>query len=84
MSCGYSDAFCEGAVQEADMDALLNMTILAVATIAALALASAAQWAMLQLAMRSMRPATAARQGVVRTELAHATGQLARAYAGQR
>jgi hypothetical protein len=66
------------------MDALLNMTILAVATIGALALASAAQWAMLQLAMRSMRPATAARREVVRTELAHATGQLARAYAGHR
>jgi hypothetical protein len=66
------------------MVALLNITILAVATIGALALASAAQWAMLQLVMRSMRPATAARLGVVRTELAHATGQLARAYAGQR
>jgi hypothetical protein len=50
-----------------------------------LALASAAQWAMLRLAMRSMRPATAAdRQGVVRTQLAHGTGQLARAFAGHR
>jgi hypothetical protein len=39
---------------------------------------------MLRLAMRSMRPATAAQRGVVRTELAHATGQLARAYAGHR
>jgi hypothetical protein len=66
------------------MVALLNITILAVATIAALALASAAQWAMLQLAMRSMRPATAARRSVVPTELAHGTGQLARAYAGHR
>ena len=42
------------------MDALLDMTVLAVATVGALALASAAQWAMLRLAMRSMRPATAA------------------------
>jgi hypothetical protein len=66
------------------MVALLNITILAVATIGALALASAAQWAMLQLAMRSMRPATAVRRSVVRTELAQATGQLARAYAGHR
>ena len=66
------------------MIALLDMTILAVATLGALALASAIQWAMLQLAMRSMRPATAARQGVVRTQLAHGAGQLARAYAGHR
>lgn len=66
------------------MIALLDMTILAVATLGALALASAIQWAMLQLAMRSMRPATAARQDVVRTQLAHGTGQLARAYAGHR
>lgn len=66
------------------MVALLNLTVLAVATVGALALASAAQWAMLQLAMRSMRPATAGRQAVVRTELAHGTGQLARAYAGHR
>lgn len=63
------------------MVALLNLTVLAVATIGALALASAAQWAMLQLAVRSMRPATAARQGVVATQLAHGTSQLARAYA---
>jgi hypothetical protein len=66
------------------MDALLDVTVLAVATIGALALASAAQWAMLRLAMRSMRPATAARQVVVATHLAHGTGQLARAYAGHR
>ena len=66
------------------MDALLNMTILAVATVGALALASAVQWAMLRLAMRSMQPVAANRRGVVRTELAHGTGQLARAYAGNR
>jgi hypothetical protein len=66
------------------MVALVDMTVMAVATVGALALASAVQWAMLQMAMRSMRPATAARQGVVRTELAHGTGQLARAYAGHR
>jgi Flp pilus assembly protein CpaB len=66
------------------MDAFLDMSVLAVATLGALALASAAQWAMLRLAMRSMQPATAKRQGVVRTELAHGTGQLARAYAGNR
>lgn len=65
------------------MDALIETTILAVATVGALALASAVQWAMLQLAMRSMRPATAARQ-VVATQFAHGTGQLARAYASHR
>ena len=81
---GSDCAFSLDAVQEADMVALLDMTILAVATVGALALASAFQWAMLQMAMRSMRPATAARQGVVRTELAHCTAQLARAYAGHR
>ena len=63
------------------MVALLNLTVLAVATIGALALASAAQWAMLQLAMRSMRPATSARQSVSATQLAHGTSQLTRAYA---
>lgn len=67
------------------MVALLDMTVLAVATVGALALASAAQWAMLRLALRSMRPATsAARHRLVRTELAHGTGQLARAFAGHR
>jgi hypothetical protein len=66
------------------MNALLDMTVLAVATVGALALASAAQWAMLQLAMKSMRPATAARQGMTRTQLAQGTGQLARAYAAHR
>jgi len=67
------------------MVALLDMAVLTVATVAALALASAVQWAMLQLAVRSMQPATAAaRQGGVRTELVHGTGQLARAYAGRR
>jgi len=66
------------------MDALLDMTVLAVATVGALALASAAQWAMLRLAMRSMRPATATRSAAVATQLAHGTGQLARAYAGGR
>jgi Flp pilus assembly protein CpaB len=66
------------------MDALLDLTVLAVATVGALALASAVQWAMLRLAMRSMQPATANRQGIVRTELAHGAGKLARAYAGNR
>jgi hypothetical protein len=75
------NAYLFGAAQEADMVALLDMTVLAVATVGALALASAVQWAMLQLAMRSMRPATAG-HAVVRTQLAQGTGQLARAYAG--
>jgi hypothetical protein len=66
------------------MDALLEMAVLTLATVGALALASAVQWAMLRLAMRSMQPATANRLGVVRTELVQGTGQLARVYAGQR
>jgi hypothetical protein len=66
------------------MDTLIEMTVLAVATVGALGLASAVQWVMLRLAMRSMAPATAGRVGVVRTELAHGTGQLARAFAGHR
>jgi hypothetical protein len=81
---GRRTAFLFAAVQEAVMDAFLDMSVLTVATLGALALASAVQWAMLRLAMRSMQPATANRQGVVRTELAHGTGQLARAYAGNR
>jgi len=63
------------------MVALLDMTVLAVATVGALALASAVQWAMLQTTVRSMRPATA-RDGVVRAQLVHGTAQLARAHAG--
>ena len=67
------------------MVAFLDLTVLAVATVGALALASVAQWAMLHLAIRSMSPATAtSRQGVVRPQLEHGTSQLARAYAGHR
>jgi hypothetical protein len=66
------------------MDALLDLAVLAVATLGALALASAVQWAMLRLAMRSMQPATASRQGIERSELVHGTGQLARVYADNR
>jgi hypothetical protein len=65
------------------MIALLDMTVLAVATVLALAAATSMQWILLRVAMRSMRPA-AVRPAVVRTELVHATGQLARAYAGHR
>jgi hypothetical protein len=65
------------------MIALLEMTILAVATMLALAVATSIQWILLRMAMRTMRPA-AVRPAVLRTELVHATGQLARAYAGHR
>ena len=66
------------------MVAFLDLTVLAVATVGALALASAAQWAMLHLAIRSMSPATAASRQDVRPQLEHGTSQLARAYAGHR
>jgi hypothetical protein len=65
------------------MIALLDMTILALATVLALAAATSMQWILLKVAMLTMRPA-AVRPAVLRTELVHATGQLARAYAGHR
>lgn len=65
------------------MMALLDMTVLGLATVLALAAATSIQWVLLKVAMRTMRPA-ALRRAVARTELVHATGQLARAYAAHR
>jgi hypothetical protein len=65
------------------MVALLDMTILAVATVGALALASAAQWAMLQLALRPMRLASSGASGRG-SNAAGGPGPLARAFAGPR
>jgi hypothetical protein len=61
------------------MIALLSFTTLAVATIFALAAGTAFQWLLLQVSVRLMQPATVRRR-VVRTELAHGTAQLARAF----
>jgi hypothetical protein len=65
------------------MIALLSFTTLAVATIFALAAGTAFQWMLLQVSLRLMQPATARRR-VARTELAHGTAQLARAFAPHR
>ena len=65
------------------MIALLSFTTLAVATIFALAAGTAFQWLLLQVSVRLMQPA-AARHRVVRTDLAHGTTQLARAFVAHR
>jgi hypothetical protein len=65
------------------MIALLSFTTLAVATILALAAGTAFQWLLLQVSVRLMQPTTARRR-VVRTELAHGTAQLARAFVAHR
>jgi hypothetical protein len=65
------------------MIALLSFTTLAVATIFALAAGTAFQWLLLRVSVQLMQPATARRR-VVRTELAHGTAQLARAFVAHR
>jgi hypothetical protein len=65
------------------MIALLSFTTLAVATIFALAAGTAFQWLLLRVSVHLMQPATARRR-VARTELAHGTAQLARAFAPHR
>jgi hypothetical protein len=65
------------------MIALLSFTTLAVATILALAAGTAFQWLLLRVSLQLMQPATARRR-VLRTELAHGTPQLARAFAPHR
>ncbi len=62
------------------MIATLELTILAVVTIFAVAVAAGLHWLCLGAAFRMMRPATA-RKIPVRTELARGTEQLARAFA---
>ena len=65
------------------MIALLDITTLTLATLFALAAATAFHWLLLRVAFRMMRPA-AARRILVRTELAHGTAQLTRAFVGHR
>lgn len=65
------------------MIALLGITTLTLATLFALAAATAFHWLLLQVAFRLMRPA-AVRRVVVRTELAGGTASLARAFAAHR
>jgi hypothetical protein len=65
------------------MIALLSFTTLAVATLFALAAASAFHWLLLYVTVRVMRPATA-RRSPARTELVRGTTQLARAFVAHR
>jgi hypothetical protein len=65
------------------MIALLSFTTLAIATVLALAVGTAFQWLLLQIACRMMQPATA-RRTPARTELARGTEQLTRAFAPHR
>ena len=65
------------------MIALLDITTLTLATLFALAAATAFHWLLLRIAFRMMQPATA-RRIVVRAELARGTAQLTRAFVGHR
>jgi hypothetical protein len=65
------------------MIALVDITTLTLATLFALAAATAFHWLLLRAAFRLMRPA-AARRVVVRTELAGGAASLARAFAAHR
>jgi hypothetical protein len=64
------------------MITMLNFTMLAIATMFAVAAAAVLSWLLLRIAFVLMQPATAtARRVPVRTDLAHGTAQLARTYA---
>lgn len=65
------------------MIALLSVTTLIVATLFALAAATAFQWLLLRVTVLAMQPATAGRRPA-HTRLAHGTAQLARAFAPHR
>ncbi len=65
------------------MIAMLNFAVLAIATMFAVAAAAALSWIFLRVTFVLMQPATA-RRIPPRTELAHGTAQLVRAYATNR
>ncbi|OLB84804.1 MAG: hypothetical protein AUI12_12570 [Acidobacteria bacterium 13_2_20CM_2_57_6] len=65
------------------MIAMLELTILALITIFAVAVAAGLHWLFLKVAFLMMQPATAPRIPA-RTQLARGTKQLARAFASQR
>jgi hypothetical protein len=65
------------------MIALLSITTLTIATLFALAAATAFHWLLLRIAFHLMRPA-AARRVVVQTELVRGTAGLTRAFVGHR
>ncbi len=65
------------------MITLLSFMTLAVATLFALAVASAFHWLLLRITFQLMQPATARRRPV-RTELVRGTTQLAHAFVPRR
>ncbi len=65
------------------MIALLSITTLTLATLFALAAATAFHWLLLRMAFHLMRPA-AARRVVVQTELVRGTAGLTRAFVRHR
>lgn len=65
------------------MIAMLELTILALVTIFAVAAAAGLHWLLLKVAFLLMRPATTQRIPA-RAELTRGTAQLARAYSAQR
>jgi hypothetical protein len=65
------------------MIAMLELTILALITIFAVAVAAGLHWLLLKVAFLLMRPA-AVQRIPKRTELARGTAQLTRAYSAQR
>jgi hypothetical protein len=65
------------------MIALLSITTLTLATLFALAAATAFHWLLLRIAFHLMRPAVA-RRIVVQTELVRGTAGLTRAFVGHR
>jgi hypothetical protein len=69
--------------KEAAMIALLDITTVTIATLFALAAATALHWVLLRIAFRVMRPSPTSKH-LARPELVRGRAQLARAYAGQR
>ena len=65
------------------MIAIVQFATLVIITMFAVAAAAGLHWVCLKAAFRMMRPATA-RRIPMRTELAHGTAQLARAYSATR
>lgn len=66
------------------MNAIQEFVTLAIATMFAVAASAGMLWLSLQAAFLMMRPATARRMPLERTELARGTTQLARAFSATR
>ena len=66
------------------MNAMLNVTTLALATLVAAAAAVAVHWLLLRVAFQLMQPAAARRALPLRAELARGTVRVARAFGAHR